>query len=161
MTQIHLTKEKFLDKSPCPEGLAFAESLNFDFVKIWNKCKRGDWLIWLLLNFNLAGKVDYVKISVACAEVCIKNYEKQYPNDDRPRKAIKAAKNWISNPCEKSWSAVRSARSAAWSAAWSAESAAWSAESAVRSAESAEKEQADMIREIIKCPFLKKEASND
>ena len=94
----HITKEKLLKLSPCEDGLKFAESLNFDFVKIWNQCERGNWMIWMLLNFKLAKKMDYVKISVACAEICLKNYESKYPDDDRPRKALEAAKAWIDKP---------------------------------------------------------------
>ena len=100
-------------------------------------------------------KKDSVKLAIFAAELTIKNFEKKYPNDKRPREAIEAAKNWLKNPTEKNRSAARSAalsaRSAAsaarsaesaWSAARSAESAAWSAESAAwsaaRSADSAE-----------------------
>ncbi len=85
-------------------------------------------------------KKDSVALSIFSAELCIGIYEKQYPNDDRPRKAIEAAKKWLKNPTKENESA---AESAAWSAAWSAarsaaESAAWSAAwSAARSAESA------------------------
>ena len=101
-----------------------------------------------------------VEFAIKCAKRCLKNFEKQYPDDDRPRKAIIAAQNWIKHPSEEikkaaesaAWSAesAESARSAAWSAesarsaarsarsARSAESAAWSAESARSAARSAE-----------------------
>ena len=177
----HITKEKLLKLSPCEDGLKFAESLNFDFVKIWNQCERGDWMIWMLLNLKLAKKMDYVKISVACAEICLKNYESKYPHDDRPRKALEAAKAWIDKPtkaaarsaAESAEYAARSAaeyaaRSAEYAARSAAESAARSAEYAARSAEyaarsaawpaawpAARKEQADMIRKVVECPFKK------
>ena len=86
-------------------------------------------------------KKDSVALSIYAAELVIENFERQYPNDRRPREAIEAAKAWIINPCESTESAARSAESAAWSAesaawsaAWSAESAAWSARSAAWSA---------------------------
>ena len=104
-------------------------------------------------------KEDSVSLAIFAAELCIKNFEKSFPDDKRPREAIEAAKEWLKNPtetnrsaAESAWSAARSAgsaaesaesaaRSATWSAAWSAGSAArsatWSAESAARSAESA------------------------
>jgi hypothetical protein len=76
-------------------------------------------------------KKDNVALSIYAAELCIKNYEKIYPNDDRPKKAIESAKEWLKNPTSENesaaWSAARSAESAAWSAARSAESAAGSA----------------------------------
>jgi len=86
-------------------------------------------------------KKDSVSLSIYAAELCLDNFEKEYPEDKRPREAIEAAKKWLKNPTQKNKSAARSAESAAWSAesaAWSAaRSAARSAESAARSAESA------------------------
>lgn len=77
-------------------------------------------------------KKDSVALSIFAAKLTLKNFEKIYPNDKRPRHAIEAALKWLKNPTEKNESA---AWSAARSAAWSAESA---ARSAARSAESAE-----------------------
>ena len=84
-------------------------------------------------------KEDSVSLAIFAAELCIKNFEKECPDDKRPRNAIKAAKKWLKNPTEKNQSAAWSAWSAAWSAARSAagsaaESAAWSARSAAGSA---------------------------
>jgi hypothetical protein len=94
-------------------------------------------------------QMDSIALSIYCASLSLKVFEKLYPNDSRPRNAIDAATVVLSNPTDENKSAARSAesaaesaawsaaRSAARSAAWSAESAAWSAESAARSAESA------------------------
>ena len=87
-------------------------------------------------------KKDSVALSIYAAELVIENFERQYPNDRRPREAIEAAKAWIINPCESTESAARSAESAAWSAESAAWSAAWSAESAAWSARSAAWSQA-------------------
>jgi hypothetical protein len=94
-------------------------------------------------------KADSVALAIFAARLCLKNFEKVYPNDNRPRLAIEAAEAYQQNPCESAASAARSAASAArsaasaaWSAAWSAasaaRSAAWSAESAASAAWSAE-----------------------
>ncbi len=80
-------------------------------------------------------KQDSVALSIYAAELCIENFEKVYPNDSRPRDAIKAAKKWLKNPTKENksaaYSAARSAYSAADSAAYSvahsADSAAYSA----------------------------------
>jgi hypothetical protein len=104
-------------------------------------------------------KKDSVRLAIYSAESCLKNYEKIYPKDKRPRQAIEATKRWLKTGSKKGLSAAcsaarsaesaarsaesaaRSAGSAACSAACSAESATWSAtwsaESAARSAESA------------------------
>jgi hypothetical protein len=81
-------------------------------------------------------KEDSVALSIFAAELCIDAFEKEYPNDKRPRNAIEAAKAYLKNPCKETQDAARSAASAA-SAAWSAEYAARSAEYAARSAASA------------------------
>lgn len=58
-------------------------------------------------------KEDSIALSIFAAEQVIKNYEKQYPNDTRPRDAIEAAKKVLTNDTEAN-------RSAAASAAWAA-----------------------------------------
>jgi hypothetical protein len=95
-------------------------------------------------------KKDSVALAIYAAELVIGNFEKQFPNDKRPREAIEAAKAWIINPCKSTESAAWSAARSAWSAArsvrsaWSAaESAAWSA------AESAESAARKKIKEKI------------
>ena len=85
-------------------------------------------------------KAVAVRFALACAGMVLDKFESKYPDVDRPRKAIEAAKAWLDNPTEANRSAARSAASAARSAASaarSAESAAWSAESAASAAWSA------------------------
>jgi hypothetical protein len=108
--------------------------------------------------------IVWKRFALFCAKDCLKNYEKEYPNDKRVSDCIKATEDFLDGKITKgelikarsaAWSAESAAesvaelvaRSAAWSAAWSAESAAesarsaesaWSAAwSAARSAESA------------------------
>ena len=101
--------------------------------------------VWVITK--LFTKEQNVAWSIKCAESVLSNFESVYPNDKRPRQALKAAQAYLNNPCEETQSAAesaaesaaRSAWSAAWAAAWSAaESAARSARSAARSARSAE-----------------------
>jgi hypothetical protein len=84
-------------------------------------------------------KKDSVAFAIYAAELVLDNYEKEYPDDKRPRKAIEAAKKVLFKDTKKNrdaaWSAARSAARSAESAAWSAAESA--AESAARSAESA------------------------
>ena len=87
-------------------------------------------------------KKDSVSLAIFSAELCLKEFEKLYPDDDRPRKAIDAARAVLAHDTAKNRSAAESAaesaaRSAAESAARSAESAAESAWSAAESAWSA------------------------
>jgi hypothetical protein len=68
-------------------------------------------------------KPDSVALAIYAAELVIKNFEREFPGDKRPRLAIEAAKAWLKNPTEENRSAAESAARSAWSAAESAESA--------------------------------------
>uniref|UniRef100_A0A6H1ZGZ0 Uncharacterized protein n=2 Tax=viral metagenome TaxID=1070528 RepID=A0A6H1ZGZ0_9ZZZZ len=102
--------------------------------------KKYAWANWLVVHV-MRNKNQRVRYAIYAASLVLKYYEDCYPDDDRPRKAIQAAKKYLKNKniwsarsaaasAESAWSAA-SAESAA-SAAWSAASAAWSA--AARSA---------------------------
>ena len=93
----------------------------------WSEMRIISWKKWT--------KKDSVSLAIFAAKLVLRNYEKEYPDDLRPRQAIKAAKKILKNDTERNRSA-ESAESAE-SAARSAESAARSAESAARSARSA------------------------
>jgi len=103
-----------------------------------------EWANWLIVRvMNKKQKVQY---AVFAAELVLQNFESKFPNDNRPKMAIEAAKRYLKNQTQKNKTAARSAaesaaRSAdsadsaesadsADSAAWSADSAAWSAGSA-------------------------------
>ena len=120
---------------PCAVGLVFAKSCQFDFVRIWNTCDRGDWLIWLLRRAGLMDKVMAVNIAVACAEHVLEKFESKYPGDKCPRLAIEKAKAWLKNPTKANAYAA---------AAYAAAAAAAGVEL---------KWQADAIRKIVPCQF--------
>jgi hypothetical protein len=83
-----------------------------------------------------------VEMAIFAAESVIAIYESRYPNDNRPRNAINAAKNWLANPAVAAArdaavaaardAAVAAARDAAVAAAWAvgASAAAWAASAA-------------------------------
>ena len=58
-------------------------------------------------------KPAIVDISVRFAESVLPVFESKHPNDDRPRKAIDAAKAYIANPCDKTAAAAADAADAA------------------------------------------------
>ena len=47
------------------------------------------------IAYELPLKMISVKWAVACAERCLHSFEEERPNDNRPRLAIEAAKQWI------------------------------------------------------------------
>jgi len=126
-----MTKENLLALDPCAEGLQFAKAFRFNFPMIWNVCERGDWLIWLLRKINQLDKPTAVTIAIACAERVLPAFEKKFPSDSRPRKAIEAAQAWLKNPSQKTDDDAYAAYAAANERKW----------------------QADTIRKIVKCPF--------
>jgi len=62
--------------------------------------------------------------AIFAAEQVLGIYEKKYPEDGRPRKAIEAAKAWIKNPFEETKKAAYAADAAARAAAHAAARAA-------------------------------------
>lgn len=80
-------------------------------------------------------KTDSVSLAIFSARLCLKNFEKIYPDDKRPREAIKATEKWLEKSTKENEVAAEAAAGAAGAAA---ELAAWSAEAAARSARSAE-----------------------
>jgi len=58
-----------------------------------NRFSDANWLITKLFD-----KMQSVKYAIFAAEQVLNIYEKKYPNDDRPRLAIEAAKKYLTNP---------------------------------------------------------------
>ena len=79
-------------------------------------------------------KEDSVALAIYAAELVINIYEKKYPGDDRPGRAIEAAKEWLENPTEKNRAAASDACIAASVVARAASNAARVACNAARAA---------------------------
>ena len=156
-----ITKEWLNKKNACANGIKwFLGQDERNTAKVMLKLvdeDRGRDALWVLEH--IMNKKQSVGLAIFSARLCLDIFEKEYPEDDRPRKAIEAAEAYLKNPCEKTKSAARSAAGsaadaaarsaaeyaaryaagsaadAAWSAARSAADAAWyAAGSAARSA---------------------------
>ncbi|MDD5007283.1 MAG: hypothetical protein PHC68_02635 [Syntrophorhabdaceae bacterium] len=79
-------------------------------------------------------KEDSVRLAICAAELVIGIYEKQHPDDKRPREAIESAKKWLAEPSEKNRAAAEAAARASWAAAGAATEAAWAAGAATEAA---------------------------
>ena len=130
-------KQWLRGKRACKEGVEFA--LQFKSMKeVWEKCERGDWMIWILRQINKWTQEEKVEIAFACASHVLKIYERQYPKDDRPRKALDAVKRWLKNPTgENSHASLGAAHTAAHAAAAYAADAAHAAYAAADAADAA------------------------
>jgi len=122
------------NKNACSEAIQlFKEnSINdpIEIIKYFIKKKEHlDWGNWLIVRiFNKKQKVQY---AVFAAKQVISIYERKYPNDDRPRIAIKAAEKYLNNPTK---SNKNTAAAAAYAAADAAAAAAYAAADAAAAA---------------------------
>ena len=85
------------------------------------KAKKLDWANWLIAR--LLSKENRIRYAVFAAEQVIDIYEKKYPNDDRPRRAIGAAKAVLKKNTDETRYAAYAAYAAADAAAYAADAA--------------------------------------
>ena len=150
-----ITKEELKELGACDEGYqVFVKAHGVKETKLSLCLASNGWddVWWLLEEIQLSNqqKVDLRLLGCEYALSSLSNFEKEYPEDKRPRKAIEASQAFargeitqedLTEAASAAWSAASrsAARSAAESAAWSADSVAWSAaaEAASASARSA------------------------
>jgi hypothetical protein len=77
-----------------------------------------DWANWLIVR--VMTRPQYLAYAIYAAEEVLDIYEKKFPNDHRPRQAIKAAREVLKHDNKKN-------RAAAEDAAWVASGVAWTA----------------------------------
>ena len=102
----------------------YSEKLSAKQLKTWRTSSNARDLISVLSSLK-APKRCFVEIACLCAEHVLPVFEKSHPNDKRPRQAIEAARNYISNgsgTAARAATARAAAGAAAWAAAWAAAS---------------------------------------
>ena len=113
-----ITKEWLHEQSACISGMKwFLEQKETDAVKVIEKLiseEKLQWANWTICRvFNYKQRVQY---AVYAAEQVIDIFEKKYPEDKRPRKAIEAVKKCIENPSEENKRIAAYAANAAYAA---------------------------------------------
>jgi len=113
-------KRLLMKLGACSEAVEWANGK--ELAEAWATCQRVDWMLWLV------GKMEDRKgwptrkqaVLLAClfAEDVLPIFEKKYPDDNRPRRAIEIARLWCAGK------ATLDAIRAAWDAAWAAAEAA-------------------------------------
>ena len=126
--------------NPCSEGLNwYINSGEPDTVektvKMLIAAEKTKWANWLIVRMLSA--TDKIRYAVFAAEQVIDIYEKQYPNDKRPRQAIEAAKAVIKNNTEEKRTAANAAAYSAYAYAYSANAANAAANAAYAAADAA------------------------
>ena len=137
-----ITEKWLKEQSACTEGTQwFLAQKETDSVKVLRSLiKEGklDWAHWTICRvFNRKQKIRY---AIYAAEQVIDLYEKEYPDDKRPRNSIESAKAVLKSDTAVTRAATRAAAEAAWTArlaagdaraaaeaAWAAAEAAWAA----------------------------------
>jgi len=79
-------------------GSLLIEKCFNDLYDLYKNRKLKNKLVLVLENriaYELPLKIISVKWAVACAERCLHFFEEKIPDDNRPRKAIEAAQQWI------------------------------------------------------------------
>ena len=119
----------------CTDGVAwfvehFKESADSKAVfATLIKAGKLDWANWLIVR--LLSHKNQIRYAIYAAEQVLGIYEKQYPDDDRPREAIKAAELVLKRNTKKNRvaanAAAKAAANAAANAAYAAADAAYAA----------------------------------
>jgi len=124
-----LTKKTVRDLRPCKDGLAwYLKNGSDDLLDTLLRVNeyRPDYARWLFSR--LANREQQTEIAIFCAEKVLPIFEDRYPDDDRPRKAILAAKNWLKEPTDTNRAAAAyDADAAAYAYAAYADAAAYAA----------------------------------
>ena len=137
--------KKFLESNnACSSGMEWVTEnklIGLPKIKFLQKlivAEKLDWANWLIVR--LMDHRQQVQYAIFAAEQVLQNFESKYPDDNRPRKAIEAAKEYLKDSSETNrLAAARAADSAADRAADSADSAAYrAARAAARAADSME-----------------------
>lgn len=116
-------------------------------AQAWEQCVRPDWMLWLIRKEKLLSDKHLRLLACDFAEEVLPIFEKERPNDDRPRKCIEVAHRY----------ALGMATEEEQDAAWAATGNAVAAIAAAAPGTAAREKQCDMIRECVKKNKIKGE----
>ena len=80
----------------CNEAIAWSKSQRVSLQESWNKCHRGDWMLWLLY-MSQSDQNKMVLVNCKIARTVLKYVPK---DEERPLKAIKTTEAWIKLKCK-------------------------------------------------------------
>jgi len=125
-----ITLEKLIKSNACSEGIEYFKEnyLAIDHEQLTNELiakEKLNWANWLISK--LLNKDNCVRYAIYSAELVLHLFENIRKEDDRPKKAIEAAKNYLDNQCEENRDAAGDAAWAAGDAGAAAGDAAWAA----------------------------------
>tara|TARA_R110000824_G_scaffold47353_2_gene134922 strand:+ start:2943 stop:3506 length:564 start_codon:yes stop_codon:yes gene_type:complete len=114
-----ITKEKLIELNACKDGYKYwLECNESDLVKFMRRCikdEKYNWAMWLF--YRVVEPRTRTRSCIYSASLVLHIFEENYPDDNRPRDAIKAARRWVNSPIEKNRRSATTAAGAAYDAA--------------------------------------------
>ena len=109
-----ITKRWLKSNNACGDAIEwFDTQTDKSEEALLNACiteKHLDWANWAMVR--KLNKINCIRYAVYAARQVLDIFEKEYPDDDRPRKAIEAARKNIKNPTQLNKSAADAADAA-------------------------------------------------
>ena len=88
---------KLNELNACREAVEWCSDFG-TLQEAWDKCERGDWMLWYLGQTCGATETDSHRTMTACKAACARLvlhiWEAKYPDDARPKLAIEAAEKY-------------------------------------------------------------------
>jgi hypothetical protein len=137
-SEIPITLKWLKDHESCHDGLIWFKENNLKEIGHAKLCKLlldkdqfryANWLVCKILSPK-----NRIRYAINAAELVLHLFEKQFPDDDRPRLAIKATKDYLENPDTAAAAYAHAARAAARAAYADADAAAYAAAAAAYAA---------------------------
>ena len=120
---MELTEEWLKEKGACADGVDWFKSQKMrEAIPVLCALiaeNKLDWANWTIIR--VMSRPQCLAYAIYAAENVIEIFEKKYPNDERPRKAIEAAKKVLANDTKETRSPAYAAAYAAYAVADAAE----------------------------------------
>ena len=124
---MEITVNQIMDWGPCPdytrervielfEGRPWVSPKDVLESSITHEDK-----LWVVLRPEILGEDNLHLCACDFAESVLYIYEREYPEDSRPRAAIESKRTWVKDKSEKNRAAMAASRVASWTASWAAE----------------------------------------
>ena len=101
--KMKITDKWLNDNGACQEAITWLKTVKnrdidniFNLIVSWENREMLSWGNWGIVR--LMNHEQKIKYAIFAAEQVIDIFEEKYPDDNRPAKAIKAAKNYLNNP---------------------------------------------------------------
>ena len=121
-----ITQKWLKEKGACRDAVKYFKRITLTGnKKLLDRLEKDGHLVWA--NWGITRMLNHdgqIKYAIFAAELVLDIYEKRFPEDKRPRKAIEAAKQYLKTKSEEDRKAAAYAANAAAYAAYAAANAA-------------------------------------